>query len=510
MTVDTFQRAVSFSVPPWPEDNVERWAGLAERAAAQAHGRGESGGRFADLVAQVRGLLAQGAFDVVGDRIVEQRFLRALLTVWAGDDVAWMSMPALFPAAQARLLERPSRRTGMILAELYWKVFDRLDAAGKGLFTDVGGTLYDVARRLADDGETGGPLGAVAQSPHQWLTVQAPGSLARHLVSEGRSMDDHLRATGVYGMEGRFGVLARRAYYLEEIARADHTADGHPFLDDVTRAAVTAAETEDDLSFGHALLSALCDKPVDRDPSAQWLDAVVGIGGDPRLRETAEWRRWWSAVPAELTARACRWMVGADLQVYFDALDDYAQHYGSVEMQRMLPARTRFLRGLYRSGLVREVRLVLGDEVRRVLSRRATSARVDAARYTGPNATTTAVVVLVCDGFTVVEGSHNFSLYLYAGEPVPLLVDPRKRSYALSDFKDVVPAQHESTYGTGLQVRFRHNEIWQPKALHFLRAIGVAVDPRAVYSAEDYEQQRRRELYGSGYSTASQNGGRSW
>lgn len=499
---DVFQRAVRFSAPEWPADNAVRWSGLAQQASGVGQGMGASGARFADLVAHIRSLLAQGAFDSVVERLGERRVLRALLTVWAGDDLAWMSMPTLFPAARERLVERPSRLAGTVLAALFWRVFDRLDAAGPGLFADVGGTLYEVARRVvADDGDTAGPLGAIARSPGHWLTAESPARLAADLVAGGWSMDDHLRAAGVSGMEGRFGILARREYYLAEITRADHTAVSHTFLADVTREVVKAAETENDLSFGHALLAALCDKPVAQDPSTEWLEAITGIGGDPRLRETEQWRRWWSGIPADLTARAARWMVGADLQVYFDALDDYANLHGSEGMRRMLPARTTFLSGLYRSGLVREVRLILGDEVRRGMSRRPGRLPVHPARYTGTNAAETAVVVLTCEGFTVVEGSHNFQLYLYAGDPLPMLTDPRRRVYSLTDFKDTVPDRHRQIHGEGRQTRYRHNEIWQPKALDFLRGIGVTVDPRAVYSAEDYERQRRRELYGATYTT---------
>jgi glycyl-tRNA synthetase beta subunit len=109
--------------------------------------------------------------------------------------------------------------------------------------------------------------------------------------------------------------------------------------------------------------------------------------------------------------------------------------------------------------------------------------------------------VLTCDGFTVVEGSHNFRIYLYAGDPVPMLVDRRRRAYMLTDFKDTVPGRHREIHGDGRQVRYGHNETWQPKALAFLRSIGVAVDPRAVYSAADFEKQRLRELTSTTYTT---------
>lgn len=495
---EVFRRAVAFSVPAWPVDNAARWSDVAQRAASLAEGSGASDQRFAELVAHVRTLLARGELDAVAARLGEQRILRALLTVWAGEDLAWMSLPTLFPLVRVRLLERPTRQTGVLLSALFWRVFDRLDAAGPGLFAAVGGTLYEVARQVvADDAAAGGPLGAIAREPSHWLTVESPGLLARHLVATGRSMDDHLRAVGIAGMEGRFGILARREYYLAEIARADHASAEHLFLADVTRAAVKAAETDDDLSFGHTLLAALCDKPADREPSGPWLEAITGIGGDPRLRETDQWRRWWAAIPAHLTERAAHWMVGADLGVYFDALDDYAVQHGSDAMRRMIPDRIAFLHGLYRSGHVRAVRLVLGDDVRRGIVRGSRGVAVDAARYSGPNAAGTAVVVLTCTGFTVVEGSHNFKIYLYAGEPVPLLVDPRTRVYTLADFKDVVPSRQAAIHGDGRQVRYGHNEVWQPKALEFLRSIGVPVDPRAVYTAEGYERQRRRELTGA-------------
>lgn len=491
-----FERAVTFTAPAWPADNARQWTRLAEQAADAARSAGTSSGRFLDVVAHVRELLAQGAYGAVAERMGERQVVRAILTVWAGDEaLACASMPALFPSARSHLLDQPSRISATVLAALFWRRFDRLDGAEPGMFATVGGTLYEVARRLLHDGgEAGGPLAAVAREPQYWITASAPAALARHVAQAGLSLDDCLREAGVAGIEGRFGVLARREYYLVQIAQVDHATDGHVFLADVSREPVKAAETGDDLSFGHALLAALCDKPTNRDPSAQWLGAITEIGGDPRHRETERWRRWWAPVPPHLTDRAARWMAGADLSVYLDALDEYARREGGDGLRRMLPARVTFLRGLYQSGLVRDVRLILGSEVRSGMRRRLGGLSVDAPLYTGPQAPTTAVVVLVCDGFTVVEGSHNFQLYLYAGEPVPMLVDSRRRMFDADDLKDTVPALHLRTHGQFRQVQYRHNEIWQPKAIEFLRNIGVVVDPRAVLSAADYERERVRNL----------------
>lgn len=495
MTAPVLDRAVAFAAPSWPADTATHWSRVAEEIAQVAQSAGVSGRRFLDVAAYVRSLLELGAYGAVAERLTERPVARAVLTVWAADEaLAWASMPALFPRVRESLLHQPSRISGTFLAAVLFRCFDRLDGTAPGLFAAVSGTLLEVARQVADGSDAGGPLAAVVQEPQHWVAPDGPAVLARHLVESGKTLDEHLRATGVAGMEGRFGILARREYYLAQIAGADHRVEGHAFLADVRREAVKAAETDDDLSFGHALLAALCAKPAGQDPSSQWLDAITEIGGDPRHRETAAWQKWWRPIEPQLVDRAARWVAGVDLGVYLTALDDYAEHHGNDSIRRMLPARARFLRGLYESGLVRDVRLVLGSEVRVAMRRRLGGLSADAPYYTGPQAPATAVVILVCDGFTVVEGSHNFQLYLYAGDPVPMLVDRRRRSYDTVDLKDTVPTQHRQAHGGGRQVQYRHNEIWQPKAIDFLRSIGVVVDPRAVLSAADYERDRVRNL----------------
>lgn len=508
-----FQRAVGFQVSPWPADNAPRWRELAEKAETVARKAGTSGSRFRDVVVHVRTLLANGAYGAVAERLGDRQVMRALLTVWADDDaLAWASMPRLFPEARIRLLEHPSRISATILAALFWRHFDHLDAAQPGLTAAVGRTLHEVAAGLQREGiDDGGPLGAIVREPQFWIAQDGPAALAQHLIAAGRTLDDHLGRNGISGLEGRFGILARHEYYLVQIRQADHTAGGHVFLADISREEVKAAEAGNGLSFGHALLQALCDKPANQDPSPQWREALLTIGGDPRYREREDWRRWWAHVPPHLTERAARWMAGADLNIYFEALDTYARDHGKEEMRRMLPARTTFLRGLYHSNLVRDVRLILGDGVRTGMRSQLTG--IDARRLTGQGSSETAVVLLVCDDFTVVEGSHNFQIYLYAGDPVPMLVDPRRRTYSLDDLKKQVPALYEREHG-GQQdgqfisphVSFRHRSIWQPQAIEFLRSIGVAIDARTVLSSADYEKHRLRELRASNATRYSRRG----
>ena len=102
-----------------------------------------------------------------------------------------------------------------------------------------------------------------------------------------------------------------------------------------------------------------------------------------------------------------------DLRLFLQAVEQYGLETANTEMQRMFPARKRFLEGLFKLKLIRNTRLLLGGKaqqsVKRILGK---DVKTSFARMDGPM-NDKAVIYLDCGDFHLVEGSHSFKIWVY-------------------------------------------------------------------------------------------------
>lgn len=484
-------RTVVFQVQPWPDDLAESWKSLAERAAKVADEAGV-GDRLPELMAEARARAEAGDREGLCERVADRRFARALLQVWSDDPaLAEASMlPEIFDRLGVRA--RPGRHVTVVLVALFWRHFDLLDDVRGGLFSAVRRAVERCVEYALDQSagnQVADPLRYLARTPHLTLVADAPAAFAAHAVERGVPLDQVVEEAGLRPLlspSGRFAQLAYHAYYLGEIARADHTRDTHAFLSDVATSAVRSVQGDGVPRLGHELLAALCDKPSV--PSTSWLDAILEMAGDPRQR-TAKWDQWWRYVREDLVERASRWMVGEDLRTWLKAIEAHARE-NNQDQDRMFTRRRTLLTGLYEQDKIREVRLVLGYGVRESVRKRLGGLRIDAARMDRER--DLAVIIVFGDGFQIVEGTHNFKMYLYAGSPAPTLENRSKRVYTRDDFRHSVPAEFARQGGLDRdRAEIPHQGFWQPNALRFLKQHGVPIDPAAVLDSPDLRRYHR-------------------
>ncbi len=489
----------------WSERALTGWSRLEERASVLAAHAG-TGRRFDELVQEARGLLDALDRDLPHRMTAEPRFARAVVTAWAGDrDLCERTMTSEL-VEMLRPVEgrRPSRLAVITTTSLLLAHFDALDEWRPGLFATLAATIRAMvaasAVGRADSVETLRTQGAFLLDP------QGPRTLARHLLATGVDPVDWLRAHHLGTMRNlRYAHLLRDAVYLVQIEDADPTVEGHTVLvqvrdEIVARQRSTKDATDSDAArrFGHDVLSALLMKDARR-PAADWLDAVTVLAGDPRHRQTERWALWWRPLDPSLVERAVRWMSTADLRAFLEAVAEYGRSQGKSDLTRMLAPRRRFLEGLYETDRIVETRLILGSDVGRRVVGPAGSSSFDAARYSETNGNDKAIIVVDCGDFTVVEGSHNFRLFLFAGEPVHRLMDQRKRHYTLDDFRSLTTAEHEQLHGRGRWTAISHQNGWQREAFSFLRRLGVQVDERSLVDDATYLSIQRRRITGRRY-----------
>lgn len=495
-----------FAPAPWPDDLADEWRAAAERADDLGR-RAGTGRRFEKLLGEARALLQDRRHDEVVTRAADRLFARAVAVLWAEEtQLAQRSMTPPVVRAVAAPAAGASRQTTITLVSLLLAHYDLLDDWHEGLFeaaaAAVDGAVHTCRRREHRD------IVEVVRESGRFVThVDGARALAQELVTSGTTPETHPDARALCGNDqGRFARTLRNSYYLEQIAAADHTTDGHQFLADATARATRLRRDENDRRFGIAVLEALLDKPDSRVPSRTWVEAVVAVGGDPRHEQHPTWREWWAHVRQELRERAVRWMSGADLRAFLAAVDRYGVESGNADLQRMFPQRQRFLLGLYESGLVRSTRLVLGDDIRATVRRVTHLGLYDVPRFADPKRDT-AIVFVDCGDFHLVEGSHNFKLHVFLGEPEPLLIDPLRRSFTRDDLTKVVPYRHQQRHGERTFDAWSHQgSAWLWHALDFLRDGGVSLDESALVTPNDlsYVVQRRRGI------TAPRTTARTW
>lgn len=477
---------------PWTACGRHGWERLGERARLL---RDRAGGAevVTRLEVDARVVLASGNVALLNARCADPRFLRAVLTTWHLDEA--VRSTTLTPATLACLPRGPalSRLATVVLASLFLGHFDHLGGECDGLFSDLRDRLREAvaAQRRSRRHDVVEAL----RLHDALLELDGPRRLAERLVAEGADLSTWLQENGLSThSNSRFGRLARDAVYLVAIERADPTRE-HDFLRAITEEALYWQKADvagERRYFGHQVLTSLTDKSTLR-PSLAWVQAMLAIGGDPRLVQTRLWRTWWSHVPEANRHRATQWMRGVDLHAFLDGVEAYARATANQPMLRMLERRKHLLVGLYEQGLVEDVRLVLGRDIRRWVLSSTPVDLVDVATLREGGMQDTAIVYVHCGGFSLVEGSHNFKLHAYVGGPLPRLADRRRSRFDASDLRDTLPALHCDVHGPGSHLAVAHQGgEWIRRALDFLRDRGIRLDERGLVTAADYADLHRR------------------
>lgn len=477
-------------LPGWECSVQESWAGLERTASRLATGAG-IGRNFRHLVDAAATMLREGGELPLGDR----RFVRAVLTAWFDDpDLARATMTCA-RIAEIRNRATFSRLSTITAASILFEHFDLLGTWEPGLF-DLMGSLVRYAAATERRADVVDVVETVRQRG-DLLGVNGPLTVASEVAASGGDIGAWFRAHQMSAYsDTRFGRTARDAYYLRAIQQADPERSDHPFLTSVTSEVRLRERTQssdiDRLSFGHAVLEALTSKNT-RHPSPEWLAAVLEIGGDPRRTQSSQWKMWWSRVSEASVRRAIRWMRGMDLRAFLDGVEAYAKATRNDDMERMLERRKRLLLGLYEQDRVEDVRLILGSDIRKWIRRSALVGDLDEAVLEDGTKSDTAVIYLNCVDFSLVEGSHNFTLHVYVGGPLPWIADRTVTRFASASLRETFPARHVQAHGAGTYLALRHGGFeWLRRALDFLRERGVRLDERGLMTGPDFAELLRR------------------
>ncbi|MCW4386321.1 EH signature domain-containing protein [Salinibacterium sp. SYSU T00001] len=476
-------------VRDWPADTIESWQALSLSARGVTR-RAGTGRRFEEHLAELRRLIDAGSHVALLEAVSDRSKLRALATIWLEDaDRAERSVSI---EILQRMVELHSMKfsllTTYVLVHAYLKYFDRMDDWAGGVraaFADVLGAA--VAHQSSAGRGDDDTVAELLAHPEFYFGVDGPGRLAEALHSQGASLPLYFRRAGLLGSDnGRFGELVRYALYIVQIREADPDED-HDFLREIAHPDVINAPGSAGQRFGHDLLIELLRR-TEAAPGAAWLETVLDIAGDPRMRATARYLQWWNAIPDDLRARAVRWLSAQDLKLFLLAVEAFGVEGDIDALNRLFPSRKRFLQGLYDSGFVRETRLILGDEARDFVRQRVgKELRASLSILEGPNSSETAIIYMDCGTFHIVEGSHNFKIWTYLGEPDDAFVNRARMRFSRRDLITTIPQRHRERFGWNSVQDKAHQGFWQRDPIYFLAANNIPLPLEAVLDRADYD-----------------------
>lgn len=478
----------------WPQGVMQSWGRLLARAQ-QLEGKAGGSDAFAQMLATLREMVRTGRFDGFKALLGRRLAARALTWLWLHDEVVGprllnaQLLNTLIDAQQPRL----TRITLVQLIQLYLRFFDQLDERDKttenSLRALVEGHVLAQLHLLPEPRTPSlrpDALTQLKQHGHWLLGLNGPLALARHVREQGSELGTTFEAYGLAGLDtGRYGDICRAHFYLETL-RGLAPGEWDDVLDELLKPSVSKAPYEGDKRIGHAALEILIDRAGEA-PGDAWQNFILNLAGDPRIASSSpNYRQWWLPLGEARINQVRGWLSKEDLRLFLQAVEQYGNESGKEDLQRMFPARKTFLEGLFKLGLIRDTRLMLGgiaqQSVRRILG---AEVKTNFARMEG-TMNDKAAIYLDCGDFHLVEGSHSFKIWMYLAQPGPAMKSYERNSFSHSDLTIELPKAYKKLYpGLGYEA-VTHNGTWQRKVFDFLAENGIGVDIEQLLSKSEY------------------------
>lgn len=482
-------------LPDWEWSSnlgANNWNGMTEKSKALQSSIGQ-GGAFKNYMAEARQILNNFDDSRYASALTRKGMIRALIQVWIEDPTlakATVNKRTLTQLANSSA--GFTRMATVAMLQLHLSYFSELDDWEADLF-ETSRTAVSAAVEMQKTNQKFLDVVETVRS-HPDLTIQrsAPKNIAELLVDGGQTLEGLFTDLKLYGLRNEnFRGLVQYAVYLHRIKVADPSVV-NDFLDDFRSDGLNRSRGPDGRFFGLSLIEALTDKG-DKKPSAQWIETILCIGGDPRMSYTTLWSTWWQPVSERALETMTRWLSDQDLTLFLRAIAEFGRKSNNEEILRMYPDREKFLRGLQASGLIRETRLYMGHRARSFMQAVLTPMQSrSVTRLEGQ--TDTSIIFVDCGDFHIVEGSHSFKLWIYPGRPVKELTDRARYSVEIDEFRNILPDLY---LHSGRQVAgIRHTAspgTWQYKALQvMIRRLGADLEPYRMMTEDSYNAMRRR------------------
>jgi hypothetical protein len=324
----------------------------------------------------------------------------------------------------------------------------------------------------------------------------APKLVGKDALGIGPSFDAYVEVLGLKSATGRFLQACKNAYYVENV-RALKIGASHPILDELKKPAVKESRYDESFNLGQMIAKVMigrCAGLPDGMPAA-WVSYVTDALGDPRRpKKSTAYQKWWATMDRDDENLMRRWLAGADLRLFLKILKDSSS---DKDLQRMYPARRKFLEGLLEHHDIVDARLFLGGNARELI-RREYGAESLAAHGKLTDAHKTVVYMNLDDKLHFFEGTHNYKAR--GGGVLPEGHRTLSRSATTFTYNELTTTLESDLKVAGLAAepqlesfsRTHHPPIgWQNELIWEFEYYGIDVDPESVLTPTDYLKYRK-------------------
>lgn len=483
-------------LPEWQARDVAAWAKRADLVKEVARCVGVNSDRFKLTLATIRRIGIEQDGRGIDKEIIGRLHARVLAYLWAQDDTFAKHVrvtPALLDAMREASGGVLGRLTLFLLIRAFFVRFQTL-ADGNDLMV-WGERLQDHLASVR--GKVSSDIQKLAASPRPLFSVNGPHWLAAKALNEGTNFEVLAQrfGLGAYG-GGEFLRCTRLAYYVGALSSIP-VGEAHPVLAEVVEKDVYDARVGNARLVGHEALTILIDRSPESGVAEAWQNVILTIAGDPRVpKGSARYQKWWAILGQARVDKVRRWLSRFDLLLFLNVLERYGQESGDAELQRMFPARKRFLEGIYEQGKIKETRLFVNPRAALYLKHHYRKEHLpefavlkDAYR---------SVIYMRVDDQHMIEGSHSFKLWIFPRLPAAgRVLDYSKNTFSPAELSSTVQAKYYQEFGDSAQapadiVHSPWHFIWQHKAIEYFRGQGVSLQIWKLFEQEDYRRYKKR------------------
>lgn len=489
-------------IAEWPRGTLTQWDEIIEQVRRQ--GSGTHSDRFQRKVDDIKSWVRSGGSPEKFRGFLKDRLgLRAMTWLWLNDE---HMRTRLLRTEMIIYLHQQVIWLGRLitiqLMSLYLKLYDQLEAVSKyteDLLKALRKLLKKQLEYFSKDGKTPNQtrvknlFDAFIEHQDILLAENAVRKTVDYAIENKLDLQDLFNQLGLKGFDnGRFSEQCRYLFYIKKIESLTES-QWDPVLLEIQRPSVFNAVYDGQKLLGHVAMQLLIDK-VTSTPDDHWLEVLLEIASDPRISSTAvNFRKWWQPLGEQRVSRVRSWLAKEDLRLFLEAVEQYGISSNEESLQRMFPARKKFLEGLFEQGLVRNARLMLGtraaDFVNKSINKENKISYISLKGMSD-----TAVIYLDCGDFYLIQGSHSFKIWLYLAKPTTVFDSyDSKKQLAREDITRRVSATYQEKYpGWPYRDITHHENTWRYEVLDFLYGNGIKIDLDKIMSKDDYNYYIRR------------------
>jgi len=432
----------------------------------------------------------EGLISEIPSLIKKSVDVRALTKLWITDgqlgDLFFKNCPVTEELLRALYRPRPIL-SKLVIQQLLRLFFNRFDEVGdiEALILCLHTELDRNAKKLNKS-----DLAKLIKNRKKIVSLDGPAWIAKQAIKKQTDLDAFIDDIGLNGfIDTRFYSLCQNHYYLEQL-RTIKSGDNHPILKEIIKPAVYESPYKQTEMLGHEILRILIDRSPKESVDEQWQGIILTIAGDPRIAKASNrFQLWWGALGENRIKKVKAWLSKFNLMLFLKVLEDLGRVRGNAEMNRMFPARKKFLEGLYDLGLIEDSRLFINFRETGFLKKNYSEEQLP--EYATVKTSLISLIYLKVGGKYIVEGTHNFKLWIFDefDEDSPLL-DYSINSYNLTQVRYKLESQYSSLLPNAAAIVHAHG--WQHKAIDAFNMLGITIPPEMVLIESEYKQYKRK------------------